>query len=756
MKPPIQYSNQKFKKQSGMLIPLLIGVLAVFAIFILSLSQGSTSQKRQASLINHGTHSTFMGLGTIEEMHDIIWEKLSNPLSYVEEARMEVINACAGGGEYEMDLLRDLRFSNKIEKKQKKGKSSNKKKKKPVTAILKATARFHNFRVMNFSTTGLYETEVAYYSSPDGGITGQPAAGDAGTHQDWFGFVTYTVEAQHGIVTRTIRQTRGVKIVDAKPIAKDYVVFEIGTGGNKSLNEGEGLWISGNEEGRIRMDGPYTLDTDGIKSGLDSIDGRGGGAIAGGVILDVITGGIVSSVKAFKRGDATISGESINWPDDDMKWWDNSFIKPPKCYNRCNYYPPGRLLETGGYGFCIQVCCNLLPLGTVGSDLLGTILQPDNQTLFSSSIDAPEQNFSLSGMHPADGGHFNAFRGLLYQADGEYEAASGITETVDDWDVDKDQEVRHEGIIIGNYNAHKVTHTCFCHPVYCFAAFCINACHHIWWQTDENTVQDYYAWKGDEKPETDWLSSIISVASGVAAGFSAAGGSMAQTIGNSLISAGTQIANSLMGGMTGDALGAGIEPMNPEDMPNILPLGYRPLTYTATRHFPRLEDGMWKKNTLLLDGTLWVDEMNYTKKIQYIGKGSLITAPSQFAGEYALGELVPRNEKDWLNLMVMGNSEQTALQMNGDIEASVFSMFSVKPNKAAAIHGNLICETVHKDLFENDLSVNYWNEKLSEVEDFSSYLNLSISPKIEAYTDTMQALEGGTGDDGVQNIVEDL
>ena len=56
---------------------------------------------------------------------------------------------------------------------------------------------------------------------------------------------------------------------------------------------------------------------------------------------------------------------------------------------------------------------------------------------------------------------------------------------------------------------------------------------------------------------------------------------------------------------------------------------------------------------------------------------------------------------------------------------------------------------------EKDLTVTYWNEKLSETseEDYQKeYLVISTSPKIEAWTERNFQLKTGIGTDGVEII----
>ena len=119
----------------------------------MAIGQGSTELGRNMSLINHRQHARFMALSAVEEMHNILWIKLSNPMTAT-DTRKEVIQAVLGGGVYEMDLLSELKRSNKLYNKQEKATSFNKS--KATISIFEATAEFHNFKTITYSATGLY------------------------------------------------------------------------------------------------------------------------------------------------------------------------------------------------------------------------------------------------------------------------------------------------------------------------------------------------------------------------------------------------------------------------------------------------------------------------------------------------------------------------------------------------------------------------------------------------------------------------
>jgi hypothetical protein len=692
-----------------------------------------------AAIVNHNTHTVFMAQAAIEEMHDIVWQTLSNPLSPMGN-RLEVMAAVASGGEFELDLKSDLKFSNNLMSGQKK--TVTKEQKKPTTAIIEATARLHNFRHIYYSPTGVYSNPTPYYISPDKGEGGNPAAGPSGTHQDFFGFITYTVKAQHGIITRTVKQSRPLKITNMSPMGRQYVLFEMDSGQGKSLNEGSALYIFGNDDARIRMDGPYNLEVGGYHTGLKGSSG------------------------AFSLSPENLPGDSatsLTYPQA-SKWYDNAYVPSPKWLTGCMpYCHGGRLSAFGGGAVTIQLCC-LLP--GLGSDQMGIFAQPNQQSWLSAKVPNSEQNFSLTGAP----GVFNPFRGLLYRSGSDYDAPMGVA---DSWDPAKEQEIRHEGVIVGTYRTHKMQKTCICIPVYCWAVLCINICTHIWWGDPGSDMQDYYAYKGDEKPSVDWLATGMSIGMGIIGSFNVGGGTgwagglfaggsaTMNAAGGLLKSVGSQLAgNFMLGFSAADAFKnvQGVQPLNPDEIPNVFPQGFRILNRAAVRHFRTMDEAMWKKDTLLMDGGFWVDDINYNHNFKYVGKGFLASIANEFSGDPTVREIIPRNDNDFLTLFYLNTNPEKPLKIDaGLMKASLYSMTSIAPQRNFGLVGNLMTSTVNKEKFTKDVALTYWNKKLSEVDDYTDYNVLSVSPKIEAYVDVIMERTGtGTGDDGVEVIIGSL
>lgn len=731
--------QRRISRRRGIVIPIVIGILTVFFILLIAMSQGSTEVRRNTSLINHRTHSRFLALGVIEEMHDILWNKLSNPQKRT-NARNDVISAVIGGGEFEMDLHSELKYAHKLYTGQDKGKKESKKAK---IQVIEAVAKFHGFKLIRYSAGDIYRNNVAFYKSPDGGAGGVPSSGEAGTHPDWFGFVTYTVKAQHGIVSKTMQQSRPVKIVDMTPLGREYAVFEMEPSQGQKLNDGPGFYIDGRDNGRIRLIGPYYLDVEGEPSGLS-----GGGAFSFGPNDSV--GGL--SYPSF-AGDV---------------WTDDAFIPSPKWNTACPWftYDPGPRLSMGtggsvGFFPCIPMICCPSPL-SLPLDYVGMFLQPQSQEWISAVIEKDEQNFSMMGI-PGDPEFGNkGFKGLLYAEGGGYEEAQGLTE---DWDPDPGMEIRHEGVIIGNYMTHSVKSLRFPFTTPGYPCGTFYWCAFGWMHSEGEQIQNYFAFKGDEEPEVDWMATIIGglmdivggytmgSAMGAASGTMSAIGAVAKGIGQSLMTNAMNIMNA-----------PGLEtaglPMA-EQMPNVFPSGFRMLHRSAARHYANMDEALWKKKNLLLDGTYWVDDMNTKVDVKYIGKGTLAAFGGDFSSTTKVKQFEPNDIRDdWLNIWYMHVGQDGALQVDADfIQAGVFSRGGINPEKSLFIEGNLMVSNIGKDQMTADLAVAYWNEKLHDIEDDEfkkDYRILSLSPKVEAISEVTLKLKTGLGDDGIEVIVPSI
>ena len=712
-----------------MVIPIIIGVLTIFFILIMVLSRGSADLYKQTSLINHRTHARFMAIGAMEEMHDLVWNSISNPI-LSDQNRLEMLTSIVSGGTYEMDLQSKIKFAHDLEIKQKKSPANGGD--GPKTAILEASARFHNFQLIRYSTQqNVYANPATFYTSPDRGSGGKPAAGPQGTHPDFFGWVTYKVKAQHGIVTKTIEQSRPVKIVTATPMGKEYVVFEMEPSQNQSLNEGPGFFIHAHNKARIRIIGPYQLDVEGKPDGT------------------AVGGSYTRSIGEYSYPD---------WAG--SKWYDDSLIPAPKGVSTCPLFGAhgGRPKSLSGFGASIPIpyvpipCC-FNPL-VLPPDYAAEFLNPQNQQWIGGTIPAGDQNFSLYGVDGDD-----TFKGLLYQKGAGYEEAQGITE---DWDPDPETEIRHEGIIIGNYKTFstQVIRTRLSIPAF---GVTLHFCIYAWMGGEKGPIQAIYAFRGDEKPEVDWFGSIagalLDVAGGLSAGSSLAGKSGFQLFGAIAKDVGKQlVTQAVIGGSK--QLGPQVA-INPRDIPNVFPEGFRMVPRAAVRHFSSLEEALWKGNKLLLDGIFWVDDMTTKKDLKYVGKGTIAMVGGPASVEGSIQKMEPEMEnRDFLNIFYLNAGSQKGLGIDADlIKASIYSHSAINPKKPLVLEGNLITSTIRKSEMQDDLVVKYWDKKLAEISEADyqkDFRIVSMSPKLEAYTEVSLKLAKATGDDGIQVIVDKI
>ena len=722
------------RSHKGIIIPMVIGVLTIFFILIMVLSQGSSDIYRQTSLINHRTHARFMAIGAMEEIHDLLWNMLSNPMQSTNK-RLEMLTSIIAGGSYEMDLHSELKLAHNIELKQKKTKTLSN---SASTAILEASVKFHNFKLIPYTRdNSLYANPTTYYRSPDGGSGGRPAAGPMGTHPDFYGWMTVKVKSQHGLVTKSIEQSRPVKIITATPMGKDYVVFEMEPSQMQSLNDGPGFYINGNVDGRIRIVGPYQLDVEGKSNG---------------------------KAKSFSRHKKSVGGKSYprkfiglrnNVGD---KWFNDSWIPSPKVVSTCSWTHGSRPYFMGGFGQSYPVpyapiCCPNIPLTL---DLTPPMMEATNQQWIAGSIDKGKQNFSLTGI---DGRQ--AFKGLVYKNNAKYGEPDGVTE---DFNPEPGTQIRHEGIIIGNYKTFGINVPVRFPvpvppgviPLVPWGGF---SCSYMWTGGEKQPIQALYAFRGDEKPEVNWSGIIIGALTDAVGGLMLGGslkgleggwkiaGAYAKGIGGMLI------ADQLLG----DSLKVGDhKAIDPADIPNVFPEGFRMVSRAAVRHFATLDEALSGNGKLLLDGIFWVDNMTAKKDLKYIGKGTIAQLSSGLSAPAELKQVRPEREnRDFLNIFYL--DPQNALRLNGkEIHASIYAHASVNPLVNTLIRGNLMTSRIRKKDMEKSLGVTYWFQKLSGIsdEDYQkNYRIVSMSPKIEAYSEVSFAKKSGTGDDGVEPIL---
>ncbi|MCJ8344486.1 hypothetical protein MJH12_03015, partial [bacterium] len=217
--------------------------------------------------------------------------------------------------------------------------------------------------------------------------------------------------------------------------------------------------------------------------------------------------------------------------------------------------------------------------------------------------------------------------------------------------------------------------------------------------------------------------------------------------------------NSIFGDKAGFGAFSG-KVTGPSDVNKYFPSGFRPINRAAVRRFPNLQKAFWRKNKLLMDGVIWIDELTAKKDFIYIGKGYLTTADGFVSQAPSVKGVEPeKRDRDFLNIFIEStNVGGDGLKIDSQqIFASIYSRNAVLPNKDDfTLFGNMISSNIFKENIEHDMDVMYWNDKLAlSDEEYSDWMVMSLSPKIDAFSQKLKRLSG-TGDDGVSSIVEDL
>ena len=168
-----------------------------------------------------------------------------------------------------------------------------------------------------------------------------------------------------------------------------------------------------------------------------------------------------------------------------------------------------------------------------------------------------------------------------------------------------------------------------------------------------------------------------------------------------------------------------------------------------------------KGNKLLLDGILWVDEMNTKKDLEYIGKGTIAMLGGPGSIEGSIKKMEPAMEnRDFLNIFYLNAGSQKGLGIDADIiKASIYSHTAINPKRPLVLEGNLITSTIRKSEMQDDLVVKYWTKKLAEISEADyqkDFRIVSMSPKLEGYTEVSFKLDQALGDDGIQVILDSI
>ena len=113
----------------------------------------------------------------------------------------------------------------------------------------------------------------------------------------------------------------------------------------------------------------------------------------------------------------------------------------------------------------------------------------------------------------------------------------------------------------------------------------------------------------------------------------------------------------------------------------------------AVRHFANIDEALWKKDKLLLDGVTWIDNLNSkVREIKYIGKGTITSFNAGFTPEQKLPKILPDDDsKDFLNLWFHGGPNGDFLTTDAEqLQLSLYASNGINPKRDLDIIGNIL------------------------------------------------------------------
>ncbi|MCO4783550.1 MAG: hypothetical protein KC646_14585 [Candidatus Cloacimonetes bacterium] len=208
-----------------------------------------------------------------------------------------------------------------------------------------------------------------------------------------------------------------------------------------------------------------------------------------------------------------------------------------------------------------------------------------------------------------------------------------------------------------------------------------------------------------------------------------------------------------------------------------LPSNFKPYVRTAAKRYTNLDayfkdtGGKKTDRNLYFDGNLWLEELEESDPVTYIGNGSLVVNHIKDSTIFpniqkaSLSDFLPLqndSKKHHANIIYNNNHDPETgggmLGLRGTIMGSVYALQGVKPSGNAMINGNISGFYFNKKQYGegNNLEVIY-NPELPKSNDKNPYryYTISISPKISGLSTVVKAF-GGEGDDGVTNIVDSI
>tara|TARA_Y100000589_G_scaffold196540_1_gene185745 strand:- start:2311 stop:4149 length:1839 start_codon:yes stop_codon:yes gene_type:complete len=597
---------------------------------------------------------------------------------------------------------------------------------------------------------------------------------------DLIGFCTIKVKVRFGFVERELAVTKDVKIINNEPMARNFALFAMGAPNAKymqnDLNQGGRYTILANNKGRIRLQGPYIIDTEGYP------DGTGGSRPVG-----------------------------LSYPE--KKWDSSAFIPSPRGITTSGFAFSNagikRPKKSSGNGLSIGLG-STQGLSLVMSSDPGIKGMPEAQEYWAANRKVGEQKFSISGTAQ----NFNGWKGLMVQEGQSNSAVVGVFNG-NLGELEKSTQARVEGSLFGRFNQMHYSKRSVCMSLSTIisgfmglqdmfggetetpqpesqnptsitsneyadlALDLVQACWINYQVKKKGTVPYYYGIHSPYSSKINKMESLLNIMNETLEAFSSKGD--ASDGGGFVSAAGTAIQQSSdrlsQAELTRNTISGEIKPYDERwapDLFGVLPSNFKKFGRTSARKYDSIGhhldiQGGKNKKELFLDGNIWVNELDLRDDIVYFGKGTLISAftPGSVlftaAKQARIKNLRPaRAERDHLNLFYRNsNSPESAggmLKLDGNFEGSLYSYQGVQPTGSdIRIKGNLIVELFNKAQTSDgeNLTVEYNSDYLEADKQAYNWFTISLSPKISglAHRFRTKATSAGAGEDGVKVIL---
>ena len=794
----IFFSKPQSFGQKAFAVPLILGVLAVFSILILVISRAGTQTYTQNALANYNLHARMHALAVTEYITAELHRRMCDAVEF-KPWKTELIDALLKRQpEYTIDLMARMDLAKKMRKmligeglgdptnpggfqggQRVTDHADNKLKKSDKFEILKAVVKFHNFNPIRFDTLNpsIYHDPTRYYHHPLMEQSGIAPIGDL------IGFYTINVRVRFGFVEREVAITKDVKIINNEPIARNFALFAMGAPNAKymqnDLNQGGRYTILANKKGRIRLQGPYIIDTEGYP------DGTGGSRPVG-----------------------------LSYPE--KKWDSSAFIPSPRGITTSGFLFKSSIKrpnKTSGNGLSIGLG-STQGLGLVMSSDPGIKGQPDVQEYWAANRKVGEQKFSISGTAQ----NFNGWKGLMVQEGQADSAVVGIFNG-DLEELEKSAQARVEGSLYGRFNQMHYSKRSICmslstlisgfmglkdmfgsetdqspinsenptgitsNEIANVALDLVQACWVNYQVKKKGTVPYYYGVNSPYSAKVSKMEGFLNIMNETLEAYGTKGS--ASDGGGFLSAAGTALQQSsdrlAQAELARNTVSGEIKPYDERwapDLFGVLPSNFKKFGRTAARKYDSIQDHFkihrrtGSQRELFLDGNIWVNELDLRNDIVYFGKGTLISA-------YTPGSLLftatkqarikniraADPQRDHLNLFYRNSDAPESaggmLKLDGDFEGSLYSYQGVRPTGSdIRIKGNLIVEIFNKAQTSDgeNLTVEYNPDYLKADKQAYNWFTISLSPKISGITNNFKtnSIGTGAGEDGVKVILPTL